>query len=235
VKCVDTVYGRVDTRPSFQEIYLSDWDSVSTQSVVVSTLDPASRRPFLHKWDSVSTHSVCVDTVSGRVDTRPSIQKTFFAQMGQCVDTLSGSVDTLRLKSQHLIYLDTWPLGVQGNLPRYPTQDKSQEHSGRRDEEREKGICIQRSRAAPPREEEGKVGEEEEKELVIAAVLIKKCLSHGAQGLVNLLNSQVVCGVGCRAYLLGFFELLHSKRSESSCSSLYCTCASGSSIVRRWT
>ncbi|MQM00251.1 hypothetical protein Taro_032983 [Colocasia esculenta] len=46
VKCVDTVHGRVDTRPSFQEIHLSDWDSVSTQSVVVSTLDPASRRPF---------------------------------------------------------------------------------------------------------------------------------------------------------------------------------------------
>ncbi|MQM16309.1 hypothetical protein Taro_049265 [Colocasia esculenta] len=54
------VHGRVDTRPRFQEIHLSDWDSVSTQSVVVltqsmavstqsvvmSTLDPASRRPF---------------------------------------------------------------------------------------------------------------------------------------------------------------------------------------------
>ena len=61
------------------------------------------------------------------------------------------------------------------------------------------------------------------------------CLSRGAQGLVNLMNSQVVCGVGCRAYLLGFFELLNSKRLELSWSSLYCTCVSGSSVVRRWT
>ncbi|MQM23786.1 hypothetical protein Taro_056856, partial [Colocasia esculenta] len=136
------------------------------------------------------------------------------------------------------------------------------ERSGRREEEREKGICIQRSRAVPPKEEEGEEEGEEEEELVIAEVLVQKeiqpklgsiviqrfeyfvlwfgavmlwCLSRVAQGLVNLLNSQVVYGVGCRAYLLGFFELVHSKRSESSCSSLYCTCASGSSVVRRWT
>ncbi|MQM00033.1 hypothetical protein Taro_032763 [Colocasia esculenta] len=51
--------------PAESEIHLSDWDSVSTQSVVVSTLDLASRRPFLHKWDSVSTHSVVVSTHSG--------------------------------------------------------------------------------------------------------------------------------------------------------------------------
>ncbi|MQM00016.1 hypothetical protein Taro_032746 [Colocasia esculenta] len=38
---------------------------VSTQSLVVSTLDPASRRPFLDNWDSVSTHSVVVSTHSG--------------------------------------------------------------------------------------------------------------------------------------------------------------------------
>ncbi|MQL83556.1 hypothetical protein Taro_016049, partial [Colocasia esculenta] len=141
------------------------------------------------------------------------------------------------------------------NKVKNPTQDKSQEHSGRREEEREKGICIQRSRAAPPREEEEEEeGEEEEKELVIAAVLIKKkiqpkklgsiviqrfeyfvlcfealvlwvgavvlwCLSRSAQGLVNLPNSQVVFGVGRCAYVLGFFESLHSKRLESSCSS----------------
>ncbi|MQM05299.1 hypothetical protein Taro_038103 [Colocasia esculenta] len=35
------------------------------------------------------------------------------------------------------------------------------------------------------------------------------------------LNSQVVCGVGHRAYLLGFFESLHSKVLESSCSRLF--------------
>ncbi|MQL96298.1 hypothetical protein Taro_028979, partial [Colocasia esculenta] len=44
----------------------------------------------------------CVDTFCGRVDTRPSIQKTLFGQMGQCVDTLSGSVDTFRLKLKNL-------------------------------------------------------------------------------------------------------------------------------------
>ncbi|MQL83374.1 hypothetical protein Taro_015857 [Colocasia esculenta] len=133
----------------------------------------------------------------------------------------------------------------------------------KREGEREKGICIQRSRAAPPREEEGEEGEEEgeeEKGLVIAAVLIQKeiqsklgsivvqrfeyfvlyfgapvlwvgavvlwYLSGGAQGLVNLLNSQVVFGVGRCAYLLGFFESSHSKRLESSCSSVYRFCHS---------
>ncbi|MQM17140.1 hypothetical protein Taro_050108 [Colocasia esculenta] len=43
---------------------LSTISCVSTQSVVMSTLDPASRRPFLDKWDSVSTHSVVVPTHS---------------------------------------------------------------------------------------------------------------------------------------------------------------------------
>ncbi|MQL86149.1 hypothetical protein Taro_018674 [Colocasia esculenta] len=64
VKCVDTVHGRVDTRPSSQDTQLPDWDRVSTQSLVVSTLVPASRRPFLRKWDSVSTNSVVVSTHS---------------------------------------------------------------------------------------------------------------------------------------------------------------------------
>ncbi|MQL71095.1 hypothetical protein Taro_003423 [Colocasia esculenta] len=91
--------------------------------------------------------------------------------MGQCVDTLPGGVDTLRLKLK-ITYgaINTHVFGT----PKYPTQDKSQEHSGRREEEQEKGICIQRSRAAPPREEEGEEEGEEEKELVIAAVLVKK-------------------------------------------------------------
>ncbi|MQL71568.1 hypothetical protein Taro_003890, partial [Colocasia esculenta] len=58
VQCVDIAPGNVDTRPSSQETQLPDWDRVSTQSLVVSTLDPASRRPFLDNWDSVSRHSV---------------------------------------------------------------------------------------------------------------------------------------------------------------------------------
>ncbi|MQL90683.1 hypothetical protein Taro_023280 [Colocasia esculenta] len=65
VKCVDTVPGSVDTRPSLQKTQLLDWDSVSTQPVAVSTLDPASRRHALHKWDSVLTHSLVVSTHSG--------------------------------------------------------------------------------------------------------------------------------------------------------------------------
>ncbi|MQM00890.1 hypothetical protein Taro_033633 [Colocasia esculenta] len=190
----------------------------------------------------------CVDTASSGVDTRPSSQRT----------QLTGSL---------------WTYGAINTLifgtPKHPTQDKSQELSARREEERERGICIQRSRAAPPRGEEGEEEGEEEEELEIAGVLVQKeiqpklgsivvqrfeyfvlyfgapvlwvgvvvlwCLSRGAQGLVNLLNSQVVFGVGRCAYLLGFFELLNSKRLESLCSSLYCTCASGSSVVRRWT
>ncbi|MQL91520.1 hypothetical protein Taro_024124 [Colocasia esculenta] len=127
----------------------------------------------------------CIQLLSLMVSTHPLM----------CVDTLSGSVDTLQLKFQLMIFLDTWPLGDQGNLPRflcprtlrllmdiwgykYPCfwyskgshVRKSQEHSGRRQEEREKGICIQRSKVVPPREREG----EEEKELVIAVVLVQK-------------------------------------------------------------
>ncbi|MQL96392.1 hypothetical protein Taro_029070 [Colocasia esculenta] len=91
VKCVDTVHGRVDTRPSFQEIHLSDWDSVSTQSVIVSTLDPISRRPFLRKWDN---RVKCVDTVHGRVDTRPSFQEIYLSDWDS-VSTQSVVVSTL--------------------------------------------------------------------------------------------------------------------------------------------
>ncbi|MQM21944.1 hypothetical protein Taro_054991 [Colocasia esculenta] len=65
LSCVDTAPGSVNTRPSSQETQLPDWDRVSTQSLVVSTLDPASRRPFLDNWDSVSTHSMVVSTHSG--------------------------------------------------------------------------------------------------------------------------------------------------------------------------
>ncbi|MQL82182.1 hypothetical protein Taro_014648 [Colocasia esculenta] len=142
-----------------------------------------------------------VDTSIDGVDTGSLFLEFFHEDRVQCVDTAPGS-----------------------------HARKIQEHSGRRQEEREKGICIQRSRAVPPREEEG----EEEKVLVIAAVPVQKeiqpklgsiviqrfeyfvlwfgaimlwCLRRSAQGLVNLLNSQVVYGVGCRAYLLGFFEL----------------------------
>ncbi|MQM08822.1 hypothetical protein Taro_041678 [Colocasia esculenta] len=64
-QCVDTTPGSLDTRPSSQETQLPNWDKVSTQSLVVSTLDPASRRPFLDNWDSVSTHSGVVSTHSG--------------------------------------------------------------------------------------------------------------------------------------------------------------------------
>ncbi|MQL77415.1 hypothetical protein Taro_009825 [Colocasia esculenta] len=57
--------GSVDTSPRFQKTQLPDWDSVSTQPVSVSTLDPVPRRPVLQNWDSVSTHSMVVSTHSG--------------------------------------------------------------------------------------------------------------------------------------------------------------------------
>ncbi|MQM17927.1 hypothetical protein Taro_050909 [Colocasia esculenta] len=83
----------------------------------------------------------------------------------KCVDTAPGSVDSSpRFQKTQLPDRDS--LSTQPN----PTQDRSQELSRRRVEELEKGICIQRSRVALPREEEG----EEEKELVIVAVLVKK-------------------------------------------------------------
>ncbi|MQM14007.1 hypothetical protein Taro_046935 [Colocasia esculenta] len=75
-----------------------------------------------------------------------------------------------------LVYTDfalivsTHPLLVSTHTPIYSTQVKSSELSGKRQGERERGICIQRSRAAPPRGEEG----EEEEELEIAGVLVQK-------------------------------------------------------------
>ncbi|MQM22713.1 hypothetical protein Taro_055769 [Colocasia esculenta] len=56
--------GSVDTSPRFQKTQFPDWDSVSTQSQAVSTLDPVPRRPILRKWDNVSTHSLVVSTQS---------------------------------------------------------------------------------------------------------------------------------------------------------------------------
>ncbi|MQL72713.1 hypothetical protein Taro_005022 [Colocasia esculenta] len=47
VKCVDTVPSGVDTRPSSQRTQLAGWDSVPTQPVSVSTLEPSPRRPIL--------------------------------------------------------------------------------------------------------------------------------------------------------------------------------------------
>ncbi|MQM20765.1 hypothetical protein Taro_053793 [Colocasia esculenta] len=70
--------------------------------------------------------------------------------------------------------VDTPPTGVdtmlQSKGKMYPTQVKSLELSGKRQGERESGICIQRSRGAPPRGEEG----EEEEELKIEGVLVLK-------------------------------------------------------------
>ncbi|MQL98473.1 hypothetical protein Taro_031192 [Colocasia esculenta] len=171
-----------------------------------------------------------VDTPIDGVDTGSESLKVFLEDRVKCVDTAPGSVDTSP-RFQKTQFPDWDSVSTQ----------PSQELSGRREQEREKGICIQRSRAALPREEEGEEeGEkegEEEKELVIAAVLVKKeiqpklksiviqrfeyfvlyfgaivlwvgaivlwCLSHSAKGLVNLLNSQVVCGVGVYRFCHG--------------------------------
>ncbi|MQM02313.1 hypothetical protein Taro_035082 [Colocasia esculenta] len=224
-------------------LYSEPFDKGSRETLrllqaVIAT--PQHTPPSVHRFchgsvdtpiDGVDIGVKCVDTAPGSVDTCPRFQKTCLPDWDS-VSTQSRCVSTLVTLPREQI------------LP-------------------ERGLCIQRSRAAPPREEEG----EEEKEIVIAAVLIQKeiqpklgsiviqrfeyfvlyfgapvlwvgavvlwCLSRGAQGLVNLLNSQVVFRVGRCAYLLGFFELLNSKRLESSCSSLYCTCASGSSVVTR--
>ncbi|MQM11652.1 hypothetical protein Taro_044562 [Colocasia esculenta] len=62
---VDTPIDGVDTGLESLKLFHENRVNVSTQSVVVSTLDPASRRPFWDKWDSVSTHSVVVSTHSG--------------------------------------------------------------------------------------------------------------------------------------------------------------------------
>ncbi|MQL70078.1 hypothetical protein Taro_002379, partial [Colocasia esculenta] len=56
VKCVDTAPGSVDTSPSLQKTQFPDWSSVSTQSLVVSTLDPIFRRPT-YQTGTVCRHS----------------------------------------------------------------------------------------------------------------------------------------------------------------------------------
>ncbi|MQM21895.1 hypothetical protein Taro_054942 [Colocasia esculenta] len=63
---VDTRSSEVDTRPSFQQTSLPNWESRSTLDQVVSTLVPGS----------VDTVPGSVDTRSGQVDTRPSFQQT---------------------------------------------------------------------------------------------------------------------------------------------------------------
>ncbi|MQL98555.1 hypothetical protein Taro_031273 [Colocasia esculenta] len=45
---VDTRSSQVDTRPSFQQISLPDWDSRSTLDQIRSTLVPDSRRSSRH-------------------------------------------------------------------------------------------------------------------------------------------------------------------------------------------
>ncbi|MQM22649.1 hypothetical protein Taro_055705, partial [Colocasia esculenta] len=53
-------------------------------------------------------------------------------------------------------------------------EGESQDYSGKRRFERERGICIQRSKAAPPKGKEGEEEGEEEEELEIPRVLIQK-------------------------------------------------------------
>ncbi|MQL95217.1 hypothetical protein Taro_027884 [Colocasia esculenta] len=106
----------------------------------------------------------CVDTASSGVDTSPSSQRTQLRGL-YCVSTLPQMVSTL----------DPVPRRPICQFWTHPTQDKSQEYFARREEERERSICIQRSRAAPPRGEEGEEEEgEEEEELEIAGVLVQK-------------------------------------------------------------
>ncbi|MQM06584.1 hypothetical protein Taro_039413, partial [Colocasia esculenta] len=62
--CVLTRSACVLTQSANRVYTLNDWDSVATQPVSVSTLDPIPRRPVLRKWDSVSTHSLVVSTQS---------------------------------------------------------------------------------------------------------------------------------------------------------------------------
>ncbi|MQL70095.1 hypothetical protein Taro_002405 [Colocasia esculenta] len=69
---VDTRSSEVDTRPSFQQISLPEWDSRSTldqgRSTLAqgrSTLDPVSSRTVLEKWDSRSTLDQGRSTHSG--------------------------------------------------------------------------------------------------------------------------------------------------------------------------
>ncbi|MQM15071.1 hypothetical protein Taro_048008, partial [Colocasia esculenta] len=120
----------------------------------------------------------CVDTGSSGVDTRSSSQKAYLPIL-YSVSTQPEVVSTLETLPREPFVpvwdsVSTHPMGSY----KYPSlldskgihARQEEELSGRREEERERSICIQRSRAAPPRGEEG----EEEEELKIAGVLVQK-------------------------------------------------------------
>ncbi|MQL98633.1 hypothetical protein Taro_031345, partial [Colocasia esculenta] len=105
---------------------------------------------MMKKWSSG------VDTGSSSVDTSPSSQRTQLTGL-YCVSTL----DPVPIRP-------VWQFWTASH------DRASQDYYGKRRFERERGICIQRSRAALPKGEEGEEEGEEEEELEIATVLIQK-------------------------------------------------------------
>ncbi|MQL77853.1 hypothetical protein Taro_010259 [Colocasia esculenta] len=164
-----------------------------------------------------------VDTPIDGVDTGSKSLKVFHEDKVKCVDTAPGIPRKTRDKS----FLEE---GKKSGKEASTSRGAEQRRQGKKKEKKRRSVLVL--------VELGSIVIQRFEYFVLyfgapvlwVGAVVLWCLSHGAQGLVNLLNSQVVFEVGRCAYLLGFFELLNSKRLESSCSSLYCTCASGSSV-----
>ncbi|MQM09923.1 hypothetical protein Taro_042809 [Colocasia esculenta] len=80
--------------------------SVSTQSMVVSTLDPTSRR-------SICLTGTCVDTTTECVDTLSQLRKKGLLDVGSSVDTATDCVDTLSQSDKWI----SWKLGLVSTQP----------------------------------------------------------------------------------------------------------------------
>ncbi|MQL70048.1 hypothetical protein Taro_002325, partial [Colocasia esculenta] len=100
---VDTRSSQVDTRPSFQQISLPDWDSrfihfclgsVDTKSSQIDTR-PSFQQISLLDWDSRST----LDQVRSTLDqVRSTLDPVSSRSVCHQVDTRSSQVDILQLK-----------------------------------------------------------------------------------------------------------------------------------------
>ncbi|MQM21413.1 hypothetical protein Taro_054453 [Colocasia esculenta] len=150
---VDTESSSVDTSPSSQRTQLTGLYYVSTHPQVVSTLDPVPRRPVWQFW--TCRHTLAETQNRDFVWTRSCLGIRGF-DLGFCAHVLQGFLWTYGAINTHVL-----------GPPKQPPRKTRGELSGKRQGERERGICIKRSRAAPPR------GEEEE-ELEIAGVLVHK-------------------------------------------------------------
>ncbi|MQL98629.1 hypothetical protein Taro_031342 [Colocasia esculenta] len=157
-----------------------------------------------------------VDTPIDGVDTGYHSLKQFHEDRVQCVDT----VPAIPRKTKPRAF---WKKGSRaGKRDLHPVEQSSAAKGRRRRRRGGARDCSSSDQEEDPAESVFELGsiviQRFECFVLWFGAVVLWCMSRSAQGLVNLLNSQVVFGVGRCAYLLGFFASLHSKRLESLCS-----------------